>query len=201
MNHRLMDSKLINVLQGGNYDLLVYRGLINILLHKYDSAEYFLKIASNIEFNSSHMPHVRGLAYLALLYKTQGRIQEAEQTFKKAIVDHTELNSYQGKVYFNEAFFLYGNFLSEHHRYVEAEEQYQTINKNDYGCVFGFYGMATLRARQGKDKEALDWLEKALDWYFPRPEPIYNEPAFENIRKTKRFKAMMEKNFPLRWEN
>lgn len=43
--------------------------------------------------------------------------------------------------------------------------------------------MAILRSIQGKDKEALDWLEKALDWYFPRPEPIYEEPVLRISRK------------------
>ncbi|MBK9110024.1 MAG: hypothetical protein IPM92_17075 [Saprospiraceae bacterium] len=44
-------------------------------------------------------------------------------------------------------------------------------------------------------KETLDWLELALDWYFPIPKPIIEEPLFKFIKKTKRFKEMMKQHF------
>ena len=49
-------------------------------------------------------------------------------------------------------------------------------------------------------RAALDWLEKSLDNFYPEPESILAEPLFSKIKKTKRFKAMMLKNFPPGWE-
>jgi hypothetical protein len=37
---------------------------------------------------------------------------------------------------------------------------------------------------------------KSLAFWYPVPEPILQEPLFKKIRKTKRFKEMMKRNFP-----
>ena len=56
--------------------------------------------------------------------------------------------------------------------------------------------MALLAAARGDKTAALDFLEKALDNWYPRLEPILEEPLFKNLRKTKRLKAMKAKHFP-----
>lgn len=199
MDSILKQSLISENFSGEKYNLMVDRGILNTLMKRYDTAEFLLLKTLSME-GSREIPQIRGLSYLGLICSHTGRIKEAEAFFIKASMDHPEFNNYQYKPSFSEGYYLYGNFLAEQNRFKEAKEKYQYINKKDYGCVLGLYGMATLCARQGKDKEALDWLEKALDWYFPRPEPIYEETFFNNIRKTKRFKDMMEKNFPEGWE-
>ena len=61
---------------------------------------------------------------------------------------------------------------------------------------WGEYGFALLAAKKGKGQEALDWLEKSLDNFYPDSESILEEPLFKKIRNTKRFKTMMVKHFP-----
>ena len=61
----------------------------------------------------------------------------------------------------------------------------------------GWYGLALYRAQQGDGTAALDHLEKALDLYYPIPQPILEEPNFKKIRKTNRFKSLMKKHFNL----
>ncbi|MBK9015504.1 MAG: tetratricopeptide repeat protein [Saprospiraceae bacterium] len=44
----------------------------------------------------------------------------------------------------------------------------------------GWYGLALYHAQQGNRTAALDQLEKALDLYYPIPQPILEEPHFKN---------------------
>jgi len=55
---------------------------------------------------------------------------------------------------------------------------------------------ALLTAAQNRQDAALDYLEKALDYWCPEAQPILAEPLFKKIRKTKRFRVMMAKHFP-----
>ncbi|MBK9110020.1 MAG: hypothetical protein IPM92_17055 [Saprospiraceae bacterium] len=57
------------------------------------------------------------------------------------------------------------------------------------------YGIAKFYAKKGKTNEALKWLEIALQRYYPIPEPIYEEPLFEKMRRKKKFKVLMIKYF------
>ncbi len=94
------------------------------------------------------------------------------------------------------AHFHYGAFLVHQKRLDEALLQFDQLLHDEPKGYTGCYGMALLRAQQGQMDEALNWLEKALDNWYPRSEPILEEPLFKNIRKTKRFKALMKKHFP-----
>ncbi len=70
-----------------------------------------------------------------------------------------------------------------------------TLDK-DPGNPKGCLGLARLRAAEGKTRDALDFLEKALDQYLPIPEPILKEPLFAKLRKTNRFRELLAKHFP-----
>lgn len=50
-------------------------------------------------------------------------------------------------------------------------------------------------AKQEKHEQALQYFEKALDCFYPRSKPIYQEPLLKSIRKTDKFKALMSKHF------
>ena len=122
--------------------------------------------------------------------------EKAEAYFQRAISTHPELWTFDYTFVGAEIHILYGDFLADQNRFKEAEEKYQKSIELDPGNYLGYYAMARFHARQGNSTEALDYLEKALDRYYPIPGPIMQEPLFKKIRKTKRFRELMKKNFP-----
>ncbi len=96
----------------------------------------------------------------------------------------------------DEAFFRYGKYLLAQNRVAEAEAQFREIGRILPRSYFHGYGMALWAAKQGKHTEALDWLEKSLDNFWPEAGSIQAEPLFEKLRKTKRFRELMAKHFP-----
>ncbi len=140
-------------------------------------------------------------AYLGRIEAAQGRIAAAEAYFQKAI-QSPFITFFSDTYAREETWFLYGRFLLEQNRYAEARQWFQKTVDWAYGNgYYGYYGLALLAAKKGRPTEALDWLEKALDRWYPRPEPILEEPLFSAIKNTKRFKALMAKHFPPGWES
>ncbi len=146
-------------------------------------------------------------AYFALIYTWLAEIEAAknnddasETWFKKAV-------AYQSGLFIEDlpcrdiAHFHYGQFLLRRGRQAEAADMFRWCNDWTHQNGFrGYYGFALLAAQQGHSHLALDYLEKALDHWYPEPGPIRHEPLFQNIRKTKRFGALMQKHFPPGWE-
>lgn len=95
-----------------------------------------------------------------------------------------------------EALFRYGYFLLHQNRLQEAANAFQNALDQRRKGFWGEYGFALLAARKGRQTEALDWLERALDNWYADIISINQEPLFKKIRKTKRFEAMMKKHFP-----
>ncbi len=92
-------------------------------------------------------------------------------------------------------FNAYADFLLIQNRDEEALSYYhKSIDLVPFNCE-GPYGIAKYYAKKGKTKEALKWLELALQRYYPIPEPIYEESLFEKLRKTKKFKQLMKIHF------
>lgn len=119
-----------------------------------------------------------------------GNMQVAEDFFKKGA-------DYPGDNYFKEeALYRYGTFLIAENRLEEAKKQFESCNwiTNNQG-YYGYYGMALLAAKQEDTVLALQHLEWALDRFYPIKEPILSEPMFEEIRRAKEFKVLMEKHF------
>ena len=135
------------------------------------------------------------LAWFGVIAQKRGLTKEAEAYFQQAITTHPELWVFDGHQDGAEIHILYGDFLTEQNRFKEAEEKYQKSIEIDPGNYIGHYAMARFHARQGNPTDALDYLEKALDRYYPIPGPIMQEPLFKKIRKTKRFRELMKKNF------
>ena len=133
-------------------------------------------------------------ALLGEIKAKQGQLKAAEALFKKA-VSFRKIR-FDENLFRDEALFRYGKFLLKQNRSIEAELQFLEIGKILPKSYFYGYGMALLFAKQGKCAEALEWLEKSLDNFYPDSKSIMEEPLFKKIRKTERFKAMMLKNFP-----
>ncbi len=135
-------------------------------------------------------------AWLGEMARQNKQLQAAEAFYQKALHHTFPGDGLDSPIPREEAFFLYGKFLLAQNRLDEAETNFQQSRavrpKGNWGC----YGMALLAAQRHQETEALDWLEKSLDNFYPDSESIMEEPLFKKIRKTKRFKAQMEKHFP-----
>ncbi len=139
----------------------------------------------------------------AILGAIEGRMHhltEAEDWFQKAL-NFPQIYFLEDWQHREEVLFLYARYLLDQNRIQEAEKWFQKTNSYAFERGYlAYYGFALLAAKQGRNLEALQWLEKSLQYYYPRPEPIRHEPLFQNIRKTKRFEALMQKHFPPGWE-
>ncbi len=135
-------------------------------------------------------------AWLGQLAADAGKIAEADAYFQKAMTPRGYSALDQAEP-MEEACALYGDFLLRHNRLPEAEQRFrQALEWRHQNSAKGWYGMACVSAKKKDLNQALDCLEKALDNYFPIPEPILEEPLFKKLRKTNRFRALMAKHFP-----
>lgn len=135
-------------------------------------------------------------AWLGQLAADAGKTAEAETYFQKAMTarGYSALDQVEPM---EEACTLYGHFLLRQNRLPEAEQRFrQALEWRHQNSAKGWYGMACVSAKKKDLNQALDCLEKALDNYFPIPEPILEEPLFKKLRKTSRFRALMAKHFP-----
>lgn len=132
-------------------------------------------------------------ALLGEIHARRGEFRTADSLFHKVVTFGDGL--FKG-FFRDESFFRYGKYLLAQKRYAEAEAQFREIGRILPKSYFYGYGMALLAARRDQPAEALDWLERALDNFWPDAEAVRTEPLFKKIRKTKRFKAMMAKHFP-----
>ena len=171
-------------------------GKTQALLGHPDSAAFYLRRGLAWTEIAAFEATPLACAWLGTLSSQAGRIPEAETWFRQAIDFHPELYSFNYKDQYSEARYLYGIFLTDQHRFLEAEAQYRVILDKDPGNPKGCLGLARLRAAEGKTRDALDFLEKALDQYLPIPEPILKEPLFAKLRKTNRFRELLAKHFP-----
>ncbi|MBK9337460.1 MAG: caspase family protein [Lewinellaceae bacterium] len=167
-------------------------GKIFFLENQLPEAEKTLKMALVIDptFNNSWV----------LAWELLGEI-EAERGNSAAAADW--FHKMSTAPYFNEsglwrdeAFFRYGKYLLAQNRPVEAEAQFHKLGYILPKSYYYSYGMALLAATRGQQQEALDWLEKSLDNFWPEAGSIQAEPLFKKIRKTKRFRELLAKHFP-----
>lgn len=117
---------------------------------------------------------------------------EAEAYFIKGVANL----GFLGHFFRDEAMFRFGRFLLGLNRPAEAEAQFREIAKILPKSYYHGYGMALLAANRKNSTEALDWLEKSLDNFWPDEKAILEEPLFKKLRKTERFRDLMAKHFP-----
>ncbi|MGB5025468.1 MAG: tetratricopeptide repeat protein, partial [Saprospiraceae bacterium] len=135
-------------------------------------------------------------AWLAKLAAENGELVKADSLFKVAI--STWIGSaWDDFLPQEESHFLYGMFLIDQKRFQEAERMFLKSNEFSFqNGYMGWYGLACLEAKLKNEKAALQYLEKSLDCYYPRLDPLLKEPLFKKLRKTKRFKDIISKHFP-----
>ncbi len=135
----------------------------------------------------------QGLAMVAIQEQNP---DTAEACFQKAINYYPDLLGFWACSEYAEAHYHYARFLLTQNRLSDAETQLLKAEETDPRNPLNYYGMAALHAAQKHDREALDWLAKALEYYYPDYDEIMAEPLFQKIRKTRRFKALMKQYFP-----
>ncbi len=142
---------------------------------------------------------VADLAWLGEIAYRQHRDADARSFFEKAVAYDSGFG--EEWTYKEEAWYRYGNFLLRRRQIPEAAACFQkSLDLRSKG-FWGEYGFALLAAQKGRETEALDWLEKALDNFYPDLESIWMEPLFKKIKKTKRFREMLTQHSPPGWEN
>ena len=140
---------------------------------------------------------INDFAWLGEIASRQGRYAAADSLYQQAIDYKSGFG--EERSHKEEAWYLYGKSYLRQNRLREAGAAFQKALDMRPKGFWGEYGFALLAARNGKTREALDWLEKALDNCFGDARAIYQEPLFKSLRKTKRFNAMMAKHFPPAW--
>ena len=174
---------------------LIGLGEISYLDGSLQEAEaYFLKSLETDATPSENK--MKSLVYLAMIAAQRGEIAEADSLFQIAFEPAATMSALEKAFSYPSCRLEYGRILIRQKRFGEAREQFRLAESFQPKCWHAQYGYALLAAVQKQQGEALDYLEKALDYWLPEAEPVLEEPLFKKIRETKRFKAMMEKHFP-----
>ena len=134
---------------------------------------------------------ILGYSLMGEILEQANDLEKAEEYYKKGV-------DYQGSNFFKiEALYRNGLFLLRQKRMEEAREMFDLCNwMTGQKGYEGYLGLSLLHAHQKRDEEAIDFLEKALNNYYPSEEFLLAEPLYENLRKSDRFKALMNKHFP-----
>lgn len=173
-------------------DILAEAGRMWLQLGALSLADSLLRYALTID-PTLNGQWVQIKALLGELKSRQGKLAEAEAYFQKAI---TQEPLWWDSGFRDEAHLLYGRFLLSENRIAEAEAQFEKCREYRPEGWRQAYGQALLAGRNGKQQEALDWLEQAFERYLPRLETVLEEPLFKKICRAKRFKALAARYFP-----
>ncbi len=182
-------------------DKLRQQAEIHVLQKQWQKAKllYHEAITEHTRADSTpYLEFIKDFSALAQIAAQQEQPDSAEYFFQKAInyyYPHV-FGSWVGRLEFAEARYYYARFLLTQNRLADAEAQLLKAEEIDPRNPLNYYGMAALHAHQKHQKEALDWLAKALEWYYPDYDEIMAEPLFQKLRKTKRFKSLMRQYFP-----
>ncbi|MBK9337459.1 MAG: caspase family protein [Lewinellaceae bacterium] len=172
------------------------RGSINFKLGEFGLAKSQLLKTVPIEI-SPDPTYLNIFTTLGRIYWIENNLDSAEYFLKKAVNYHPKLFAYFcNAAEFATCYFHYARFLIVQNRFPEAEVILAQAEKTDPRNPLNYYGMAILHAAQKHDRQALDQLAKALEWYYPDYDEIMAEPLFGDIRKTKRFRSLMQQYFP-----
>ncbi len=125
----------------------------------------------------------------------EGKIDEAEDYFKKAINYHFCGDGLDAPIPREEAYYLFAKFLMDQNRMDEAKQMLQkSIDERRMG-YWGEYGMAVYYALLNDTDQALQYLEKALTNDFPHQDQIQKEISFKQLKNDLKFKQMMNKHY------
>ncbi|MGB5025770.1 MAG: hypothetical protein WBO44_10490 [Saprospiraceae bacterium] len=170
-------------------DAKVFKARILIQHKRYHDARICLQDAISSDPTPDAADHV-ARCWLAKLEELEGNYERADSLFQDAF-------NYPKNIKWGQdiGYFMYGEFLLKQNKDEEAYRNYMESIKLVPFNYDPHFGVAKYYAKKGNSKKALDWIEKALNCYYPIPEPILTEPLFDKIRRTKRFKSCMKKHF------
>jgi tetratricopeptide (TPR) repeat protein len=181
------------------YPSTVSEGLSGIGILNYNKGNlaeaetYFLKSLQTDVTYSSNM--LLNQLYLALVAEKRGNYPKADSLFQAAFLAAPRVSALGKTFVYSKLCFYYGRFFMQQQRYDKAQEQFRLAEAFQPKCYQAQYGYALLAAVRKQPNDALNYLEKALDYWFPEAGPMLEEPLFKGIRKTKRFKALLKKHF------
>ncbi len=170
-------------------------GIINLNKGNLSEAEsYFLKSLHTDTTHSNSM--LSNQLHLALVAEKRGERLRADSLYQAAFRAAPRVSALDKIFVYCTLRMHYGRFFMHQQRYDEALQQFRLAEVFQPKCYQAQYGYALLAAAQKRHGEALDFLEKALDYWFPEAEQILEEPLFQKLRKTKRFRELLAKHFP-----
>jgi tetratricopeptide (TPR) repeat protein/uncharacterized caspase-like protein len=173
------------------------QGIIQFMQGHYPQAKQLLEACQTID-PTPNIVEFTAKIWLANIAAAENNPAEAERLFLQAFSwkHFGQMDAREMQPLLEEGNFHFGRFLLRQGRLPEALARFQASLKAMPRSYWGEYGLALYQARQGNEKQALNHLEQALDWYFPNSETILEEPLLKKLRKTARFKALMKKHFP-----
>lgn len=121
------------------------------------------------------------LGYLAQI---GGQMEEATAYYKAAILYHP----YMSDPHYNLGFI----YLSDLPDYPESEKYFRKYIKLKPSDMEGLVLLACALSRQGKQEQALQWLEQALEGGFNAFEDLRTTPFLESLRADPRFVELLE---------
>jgi protein O-mannosyl-transferase len=170
-------------------------GMISYRAGNLQEAEAYLQKSLEIDSSLSGNKIIRPVS-LAMIAAQLGDRTKADSLFQVAFEVSTRISALEKAFTYASCRLEYGRLLMRQGRIEDAKRQFRLAEEFQPKCYEAQYGYALLAAAQKRQDEALDYLEKALDYWLPEAEPVLEEPLFKKIRKTRRFKALMEKHFP-----
>lgn len=157
------------------------------------SAKYLEEIFNNEVTNINAF--ILAYTLKAELARINGDHKSAEQFFQKAL-EHTTGVYIFDKDFKEYAMLRYGRFLISQNRLEDARQQFENCwhytNKNGFS---GYYGLALLAAKEGKQELALEQIKQALEHHHPQKKKFTEEPLFEKIQETQSFQDLMQQHF------
>jgi tetratricopeptide (TPR) repeat protein len=176
------------------------KGVLQIKNGRYKEGRALLQMAvEKSDYNWTYL--ILQNQYNAVAADLEGNAMQADSFFQAAFrVEALDFLTVRIEHYHESLRKDYGRFLLRQNREAEALAQFQEILQEEPNSWRGYLCMAVFYARKGKEKEALDWLEKSFDRWLPVPELATDEPYFSKIKNTKRFKTLLTKHFPPGWE-
>jgi eukaryotic-like serine/threonine-protein kinase len=154
--------------------VLMYQGLHEEALRELDRGA---------EMEPDH-PFVRAFRGVVLYHK--GDVRAAAAILREVVSEHQEITGLRAQL--AQCLSLLGQH--EEARGILADERLKEVALADHDVP---YWLATAYALEGMDDEALEWLERAVDLGNENLPWFERNPAWERLRETPRFRAIMHR--------
>lgn len=123
---------------------------------------------------------------MAALFMAQNNYQEAERhityALRQAKATGVKTSDFNG---------LYGEWFYRQKKYDDAAKQFTLQVQSDSNAIEGYYRLACMASIKKDEKNTLKWMELALRKGFMRFSEIDREPAFDNMKKSRKFSDLV----------